>query len=301
MPAEFLLLCKSYRGDLLRVRRLLESVERFNADRLPVIVCVPRADATLFRDALAGTRADLVNDEDVIAVQPDSARLGLIARYHATPGRLHQQVVKAEAWRLLGCESYLSVDSDTVFLRPFHRDDFLSATAEPYTILHQSHDYLQLAIDRGQGKVWDHFVAESASVKQQFGRQGPHYDFGPQPLIWSAAVWASLHERWLAPRGRTLWDAIDLIPSEIRWYGEALLAFGAIPLRPVEPLFRVYHHAWQYDLMRRLGETEAHLTNQYLGVVLQSNWDHASDMAGTRSSTSLAVRRVKRWLARWAR
>lgn len=297
MPGEFLLFCKSYRADLLRVKRLLESVERFNADGLPMVVCVPRDDAGLFRDIVAGTHAELVHDEDVIAKQPDSARLDLLARYRATVGQLHQQVVKAEAWRLLGCTSYLSVDSDTVFLRPFFHRDFLSNPGEPYTVLHQSREYLQLAIDRGQTRVLDHFIAESTSVMQQFGRSGPHYDFGPQPLIWAAAVWASLHERWLAPRGRTLWDAIELVPSEIRWYGEALLAYGAIPLRPVEPLFRVYHHAWQYDLLRRLGETDARLVNQYLGVVLQSNWDHASDLAGARSAGSLAVRRVKRWLA----
>ena len=299
MPTDFLLFCKSYRGDVLRVKRLLESIQRFNAERLPVVVCVPRDDAEIFRDVVAGSGAELLNDEDVVATQPHAARLDLLARYRATPGRLHQQVVKAEAWRLLGCTSYLSVDSDTVFLRPFYRHDFLHNPVEPYTVLHQSREYLQLAIDRGQTKVLDHFVAESTSVMQQFSRTGPHYDFGPQPLIWAAAVWASLYERWLAPRGQTLWDAIDLVPSEIRWYGEALLAYGAVPLRPVEPLFRVYHHAWQYDLLRRLGETEARLADQYLGVVLQSNWDHASDPAGARTAGSLAVRRVKRWLARW--
>ena len=43
------------------------------------------------------------------------------------------------------------------------------------------------------------------------------------------------------------------VPSELRWYGESLLAFRSIPLAPIEPLFRVYHHDWHFNALRRLG------------------------------------------------
>ena len=52
---------------------------------------------------------------------------------------------KAEAWRLLGCSAYLCMDSDTVFLRPATRSDFLTPAGHPYTLLHQSRELLQQA------------------------------------------------------------------------------------------------------------------------------------------------------------
>jgi len=296
VAADFLIVCKSWRGDLRRVARLLDSAERYNAERIGIVVCVPQEDTALFRDALGHGRCEFIEDEAVVAAHPEAARRDLPARLAATPGRIAQQVVKSEVWRLLGCDAYLCADSDTVFLRPFGRRDFLAPAGHPYTLLHQSREYLQLATNRGYPKVVEHFLAESERVKSQFGRDGPHYDFGPQPLLWSARVWHDLHERWLAPRGMTLWDAIDLAPTEIRWYGEALLALRSIPIDPVEPLFRVYHHDWQHAAMRRLGETEATVAQHYIGVVYQSNWEYELDAAGTRTAASRAVRRIKRWL-----
>lgn len=292
--ADFAFVCKSYRRDAARVKRLLDSLVTHNPQRIPVVVVVPRDDLSLFREALAGRPHELVADEDVVAAHPQSAEKQLLERYRATPGYRSQQVVKAEAWRLLGCEAWLSMDSDTVFLRPAHRRDFLAPAGHPYTLLHQSKELLQLAVNRGQARVAEAFRAESEKLKSLFGRTGPDYDFGPQPLIWSAQVWRDLHERFLAPRGWTLWDAIDLAPTEIRWYGEALLAYRSIPIEPIEPLFRVYHHEWQWLVQRRLGETAATLPAQFIGAVYQSNWEYELDPPGTRSALSTLSRRLKR-------
>jgi hypothetical protein len=291
---EFALVCKSHRRDVLRVQRLLDSLAANNPERLPVVVIVPEQDQALFQEHLAGHTFELLSDETVVAAHPQAAERDLLARYRATPGYRSQQVVKAEAWRVLGCSAYLCVDSDTVFLKPALRADFIAPDGHPYTLMHQSRELMQLAVNRGHGSVLHAFKAESEQLKQWFGRIGPDFDFGPQPLIWSARVWADLHERHLAPRGWTLWDAIDFAPSEIRWYGEALLACQSIPLHPIEPLFRVYHHEWQWLLLRSLGETDQTLQAQFIGVVYQSNWEVELDPPGTRSALSLLGRRLKR-------
>ena len=292
--ADFVLLCKSYRGDAQRVKRLLESLGNHNPQQLPVVVVVPEADQSLFRELLHGHRFELASDEDVVRSHPQAAQKDLLARYRAAPGYRAQQVIKADAWRLLGCDACLCIDSDTVFLRDIARDDFIAPGGHPYTLMHQSRDLLQLAVNRGHPQVLRHFREESARLKAQFGRVGPDYDFGPQPLLWSARVWSDLHERHLHPKGWTLWDAIDLVPTEIRWYGEALLAYRSIPLEPIEPLFRVYHHEWQYFAQKRLGETPATLAEQFLGVVYQSNWEYELDAPGARSAASRLSRRWKR-------
>ena len=296
--ADFVLLCKSYRGDARRVKRLLDTLAPNNPQQLPIVVVVPEADQPVFRELLSGHRFDLLKDEDVVRSHPQAATRDLLARYRATPGYRSQQVIKADAWRLIGCNASLCMDSDTVFLRNIGRDDFIAPGGHPYTLMHQSRDLLQLAVNRGHPEVLDHFRAESSRLKAAFDRSGPDFDFGPQPLLWSAQVWRDLDERHLQPKGWTLWDAIDFAPTEIRWYGEALLAYRSIPLEPIEPLFRVYHHEWQYFALRRLGETPATLAKQFLGVVYQSNWEYELDAPGVRSAASRLGRLLKRWRRR---
>ena len=106
-----------------------------------------------------------------------------------------------------------------------------------------------------------------------------------------------LDREYLQPREQTLWDVITREVPEYLWYGEALLAYQAIPLRPVEPLFRVYHYSWQYYTLKRMGESEAKVIENYLGVIYQSNWEYELDYgAGPKGLGSRAVRRAKRGL-----
>jgi hypothetical protein len=122
--------------------------------------------------------------------------------------------------------------------------------------------------------VITHFLSDSRQLKEEFGREGPDYDFGPPPMIWSAKVWESLYLEHLEPKGERLWAAIARIPSEIRWYGEALLKFQAIPLHPIQPLFTFYHYEWQYQ--HALKRNEAIPSDEaILGVVMQSYWDES--------------------------
>jgi len=74
-------------------------------------------------------------------------------------------------------------------------------------------------------------------------------------------------------------------------YGEALLKYGAIPLIAIEPLFRVYHYDWQYFLMKRIGESEDKLKENYLGVLYQSNWE--SNLSFGEQAKSLPSRILK--------
>lgn len=286
----FLLFCKSYSGDLKRVQRLWLSMQRFNRDRIPFYISVPEADRPLFEQTL-GTPNGLswVSDEDIVRANPRAD----LTHYHTWDGRLSQQVVKSEFWRYSGCDTYLCLDSESEFIRDFGRCDFLDLQDRPYTVIHQSKDFMQLAINRGHIRVPEAFHRDSAQLKSVFGREGPDYDFGPTPVIWSARVWQDLDELYLKPRGQTLWDAIQERPSELRWYGEALLHFNSIPLLPIEPLFRVYHYNWQFHAQRRMGERIEKLHGEYLGVLCQSNWQYQWDLGGKKKSV---FSRVIRWL-----
>lgn len=283
------LYCKSYRDDVLRARRLVESVQRHNRDGLPLYLSVPDSDVALFREKCAGLPFTLLRDEEIVAQTP-----GLdLSAFAGLPGRLSQQVVKSEFWRLGLSENYLCLDSDCYFLRPFGAADFESDDGTPYTVMHEARELLHFAELAGMPKIVVNRDRECAEIQALFSRRGRCWEFGPIPVVWSARVWSDLAEKYLQPRGMTIIDAIRAHPGELRWYGEALLAFGGIPIRPVEPLFRCYHYEEQYHFWKRLGETEEVIAKNYLGVCMQSNWDKDLDLV-KRFRFSKLRRKVRR-------
>jgi hypothetical protein len=288
----FVLYCKTYEGDAQRLARLADSIRRFNADRIRFYVSAPSKDRALFRKILGGD-FDLLDDEEIIAANSRA----VTSRYASMDGRITQQIVKSEFWRLVPCRAYLCIDSDGKFLRPFRCSDFIDNDGIPFTVIHENKELLQMAFRKGKHKVVRDFERESERMKVRFGRTGPNYLFGPAPFLWSAAVWRDLDEKYLQPRDMTFWDAIDEDACEWRWYAEAQLAFNSIPMRPREPYFRVYHYDWQWQEMRRRGETEETIARDYLGVVYQSNWEFEMDAGSkVRPVGSRLVRRLKRWI-----
>ncbi len=289
------LYCKSYSTDLRRLVRLAESIHRYNVDRLPFFVSVPRTELALFAQHLAGLGAELLADEDILAASP-RLRTEDVARMH---GAVSQQVVKSEFWRLGHSEAYVCLDSDAVFIRPFHQTDFLAPDGTPYTMLDEAHDLLEDALRHQKVRVVEAFEREATAMQQVFQRSGRRYSFGPFPLVWHRAVWQSLDEQYLQLRNMSFADAIAQTPIESRWYGEALLAYNAVPLLPCQALFKVYHYAWQFDQDRRRGMTDANLARLYCGVIYQSAWEREMDWPREGGNfPSRLARRMRRRLGR---
>ncbi len=288
---DIVLYCKSYRQDVLRARRLAESIARYNREQLPFYLSVPAADRALFAECLSGLALELIADEQIVVSNPalDAEKL------RALPGGLAQQVIKSEFWRLGLAPAYLCIDSDCEFIRPFGRADLLAPEGHPYTVMHEGKELLQFALNHGLDKVYGYFHEERARIMAIFGRRGRPYDFGPLPALWSAEVWRALDEQFLRPQGQTFLDAILRFPSEMQWYGEAMLKFRPFPLLPIEPLFKVYHYEPQYREAQRLGETTERLARNFLGVCYQSNWDKGLDLEPKRRSPAS---RAARWIRR---
>ena len=287
----FILFCKSYRKDVYRAKRLITSIAKFNEDKIPFYLSVPKEDLALFSQEIDWAQLQsisefhLITDESIVLSNTHIDVKANLERYYAMPGYLSQQVIKAEAWRFIGCENYLCLDSEAVFMKPFYLDQFMANGTEPFTILHPNTDFLALARKLQKNKEIEHFFKDNQRLREEFGRAGEaaqDWDFGPAPLIWSKKVWQSLESMHLKPKGQTIWDAIERLPFEIRWYGEALLKFNAIPLHPHEPLFQVIHYDWQQKHLVPLDQTN------YLGILSQSNWDKELDPSFAR----------KPWLSR---
>ena len=277
----------------MRLKRLLDSINRYNVDQILFYISTPEDQYQELQSVLGmGTGYQWVSDESIIAANP-RVPVGI---EKTRSGGLSQQAIKSEFWRLGLAENYVCLDSDCVFIKDFHRSDFLSADGTPYTVIYQNKEFFQIAINRGHEKVESNLRKEGDRVKALFSRGGPNYYCPCPPFIWSAKVWQSLDSQYLQPRGLHFWDISTNEHPETLLYLEALLNFRAIPLYPIEQLFRIYYYDWQYYLLRRTGESESNLKANYLGVIYQSNWDSGMDFGGsTKSFASLALRRIKRF------
>lgn len=289
------LYCKSYSTDLRRVIRLAQSIERYNRESLPFYVSVPSIELPLFREHLVDFGVHLLADEDIVKASPriDSAQLG------AMPGSVAQQVVKSEFWRLGLSSAYVCLDSDAMFIRPFGLEDFMTPDGHPYTVIDEAHDLLEDALRHHKQRLVNAYNKEADQVQKLFQRKGKRYSFGPFPLVWHRAVWESLDIRYLQPKAMTFADAITQAPIESRWYGEALLGFEAIPLKPCQAFFKVYHYAWQMDQDLRAGIGTHQLAQCYCGVIYQSAWERDMDWPQEGGNwLSRTGRRIRRKLGR---
>jgi len=268
-------------------------VNQYNLDQIPFYISTPRADHDLLISILGNEAYIWVADEDIVTANPRAD----FKKYEELPGGISQQIIKSEFWRLKISSNYLCLDSDCIFIKNFFKDDFLTTDSIPYTVLHQNKEFFQMATNRGRLRVEHDLREEAKRVQSLFSRVGPLFYCAPAPFIWSAKVWESLDREYLVPRNISIWEFISHQHPETLIYGEALLKYKAIPLIAIEPLFRTYHYDWQYYLMRRLGETELKLKQNYLGVIYQSSWDGSVESSHVKKTLfSKMLRRFKRMI-----
>jgi hypothetical protein len=270
---KIVIFCKSYEKDVLRARRMAESVQRFNADNIPLYISIPASDVDIFTQCFDTTPCQFITDE---AILDRSCRVhgALPSRF---PSEFLQQLIKLEFWRMDICKNYVWIDSDSYFIKPFHVKDFFYDDTVPYTVQHDSKDLFDFANRTNNRKVIDDFEKLATKFQELFHRTGPRYNFGCSPLIWSCKVLDSLYSNYLKPNNMTIFDLLQEYHCEMQLYGEYLLYSNAIPVIPIAPLFKVYHYAEQFFEAEMNGESEFHLSRQYLGVVMQSNWARLPD------------------------
>jgi hypothetical protein len=270
---KLVIFCKSYRKDFFRLEKLAASISKFNSDKLPFYVSVPRNDINLFTNLSNKYEFILIADDSIIK---SNYAINFL-EYEKLPGYVQQQIVKSEFWRLGYCENYLCIDSDSIFIRKFITNDFINEEGVPYTTINENHQLLEDFIHFKKTKLLNSYWMEIDCVKNILNRPGRTYSFGPTPVVWSRFVWESLDRKFLSPNNKSILEVIKESPHELRWYGEALLKFNAIPLLPCESLFKVYHYQWQANRLRLTEQTIDSLSKFYLGVVNQSNWNFFDD------------------------
>ena len=257
---KIVLYTKTYRGDLERVKHLTESIKMFNTDNIPFYISIPKIDELLFKNNIDTDYVCIVFDEDIIDI--------------STQNWYTQQIVKSSFWELGLCENYVMIDSDSYFIKDFYVSDFMYDENTPYTVMHEQRDLFEWSSKYNEYIGYNPkngFINDRQRVMDYFNRNGRFYDFGPSPTIWSTKVWKSLDEM-INTESKSLKDILNMVASEFTWYGEFLLKYRPIDIIPIEPLFKVFHYQPQYSFYKQLGYTENIFSENYMGIVMQSNW-----------------------------
>jgi hypothetical protein len=237
-------------------------VQEHARERLPFVVSVPAAERELFRSTL-GERAlalELVTDEEILGQEMPQS-------WHS------QQVVKLNAWRLGFAETFLVVDADFRFLKPFGSADFASAwvlsrsgsafgqpAGSPVGIEECQKmtvpaarwgtlSGLQRWLDRHLDFSYETMLRR---IRRVFRRPGPLFYCMPGP-VWSRELCLAFHEEFLAPRRLSCLDIIRYAPWEAVWMTEFMLARGLSGLVPREPYFLSFESDEAVRAARRAG------------------------------------------------
>jgi hypothetical protein len=261
----FAFLCKTYRGDLTRCLKLVESLARFNPEQFPLYVVVTPGDEPLFRATLPTYDwLHLMTDE---AVCPEDLFTEPLPGYEL--GYMNQQVVKLCFYKTGLAEHYLCLDADGQFIRPVYASDFFAEDGRPYTVLYQGKPN---ALDVETRRYDSHFRAWLERIQAFYGMRDARFVSCSGFTLLSAFALHTLHSECLTPKGMRVRNLLALAPVEFSWYTQWLLHRHPHDFLPVEPWFHIFHYKRHYHESRQHLVRLEDMTQRYIGVCLNSNW-----------------------------
>lgn len=263
----FSLFVSSWRGDVTRCKKLHDSIEKFNMDKVPFYIVLAKDDIPLFKNIIGTNNIIYVEEEQINPYKAyyDGWRL--------------QQVNKMEFWRLGLTKNYFSLDSDALFIKPFYEDDFIAYDDVPYTTVFEDNIY-QLTLQNYEGwkdehgrefvdlchKDWQRNIRKVIPTKY---KKALH--FGPCPVTYNSEVWRHFYTNYVEANNIKTHDLINYVSADYGWYGEYLMYSKCIDIIPTEAQFLVMHNKKQYDwFLKNVSMDE--IKRVYLGIIINSSF-----------------------------
>ncbi|MBU0730875.1 MAG: hypothetical protein KKE17_01535 [Proteobacteria bacterium] len=271
---ELVLFCKSYDRDMLRARRMADSVMRFNSDKIPLILSVPEKDLKAFQKCFANIPCSFYTDESILA--ESAKKNGPLPKIY--PQHLLQQLIKLEFWQLGLCENYLWIDSDSYFLKDFGKNEFFHESGTPYIFQKEYNPEEELKrMAYVPSKIRERRIHDDETLilkfQKYFGNSKPLLKFASaMPIMWSVAVLESFNNDHLKNIGKNIYEFLNDYPCETQIYGEYLHASKIIPIHPRPFLFKTFLYADDFYISQMQGESEYSIAKNYHGICMQSNW-----------------------------
>lgn len=255
---KIIIFCKSYIKDLDRFKVMYESIKKHNKDSIPFYVLIPKCDEKPFRESLGEVDINYIFEEDFNIPIKQS--------------HFSQQLYKMLFYKTGIAEYYYTLDSDMYFIRDFWITDFINEDGTPYFTIHECKDLLEYSeVIMGSNKLREWFKGERDKIMDIFGRKGKYYDYSGSAILYISAIFEGLEKNYCEPNNLTFLDLLNFSSSENNWFGEYALSCG-YKFYPCGPMFKTFHYPWQYETHKKLGITEENLSENYLGITMQSNW-----------------------------
>ena len=252
-----IIFCKSYRGDLKRIKTLKSSIDCFNADNIPFIICCPESDKNLFESKLRTNQEKydflIITDEQVLSANN-------LSQNNAQTWK-NQQIIKLGFYKLNLCKYYTIYDSDCYFISNFYTKDFLFKHKIPYLCVSETLDPQSPLLP----------------IKDYFKRPGRTYDFVHMSQTFSSDVLNDMEKNLLNKKNITLSTLIQICPYEFNWYGEYLLTTKEYKYIPATSKVRTYFYQEDYILDRHRGIRNCDIISMgYNCICMQSGWINRS-------------------------
>ena len=251
-------LFKSHAPHIHYTKQLIETAIKHNRDNIPLYLSIPKQQEQLFKDTIGTDGYTMIFDEDVIF---DNIHQNWFT----------QQLVKMKFSETKLCNNYLWVDGDSYFINDFFIHDFMFDSETPYTTLHENKDLFQWMSTKGNllESVKDSYERDRKLVMDTFGRVGKYYDW-TCPNLWSVKVFNHMKQHYLEPNNLSYEQLLQVVPGELIWYGEYVLASEAIRLVTCDSWFKPFHYLEQLNDYKQQGHTEETISKNYLGIVMPS-------------------------------
>lgn len=270
MSYNLILYCKTFGRDFHRLKRLYESIQKYNKDNIPFFISAPGSEKELLQKLIGTEGYTFVADEDIWKFK------------YQMDGWRSQQIIKSSIWKVVDTENYICIDSDQFFIRDFYKSDFIHPSGTIYSLVHDNKEVQQYEkIFFGKNYRENGYVKAVKAYRDVFSSQHTKiWDYGPPPYHWSVKVWKHFEENYLEPNNLTfetfqllMQQKYNIAMREAVTYGEYLMAAKPIDILPTSGVFKFYHWKEMYEFEQGNGlGLEENIKENYLGITLQSNW-----------------------------
>ena len=265
----FCFMLKTYKNDFLYVRRLIKSFNKYNRDNITLFILAPRVQL----DELINSCRNELCDDIIILAEEEYCKHLVSENIHGfSPGYVNQQIIKLSFWENNLCDNYMCIDSDSIFIRDFHINDFMFDRDTPYSVLFEDN-----ALKSDPVYYQSFWIEREQNIKKiqaEVGLPGNKMITCHGFQIFSKKVLIDFKTNFMDIKGYSYSALIEISPYEFSWYNFWLQKAKPIDIHFCDEFFHYYHMAHQHIYAVLSGITINDLARSYVGIVLNSNFQN---------------------------
>lgn len=259
---------KTYNKDISYVKRLINSFNIFNVEGIKMVLMCPNNDLPLFNEF--NSKNISVLSEDILSRQLLTNReySNLITK--SSLGYCNQSILKLCFWELEIFENYFCIDSEAVFIKDFHFDDFMFNQSIPFSTLIEDNEF------KVNSRLYDYdYISRDKSlekIKNFMKISNDHFLTIHGNCTLSSIVLKKMKIEILNKHNISYKDLIKISPYEFSWYSFFLQKNQTIKIVIREPVLKLFFNPYQYNEYLSKGIKVDDLKKGYLGYIINSNF-----------------------------